>query len=299
MGDHGMITCIDTETTGDGPTDQVIELAAKCTGPGTVVEAPPATWLFQPTVPITPEARAVHHITDAELAEFGADLRLWTTGPQFGDTVAAHSADFDLRMIQQTWPKWQKPQRVICTYRCAKHIWPEAPRHGLQVLRYWLNLDVSPAGVPHRATYDTEVLAALVQRMLTTHTEYDLVRLTTTPVLLLTFPFGDYRGRPMPEVPMSYIQYMMERNDLDEDVRHTLTYWSQKADREPLLLETCRLKKYRGLPWSEVPLTYLQWILRQADFDCDTIHTARHHLNGAINAQQSSRVRQPDLPITG
>lgn len=58
-----MITVIDTETTGDGPADQVIEMAAVVVGKQQRALAP--EWyttaaravLVCPTVPIQPEAR--------------------------------------------------------------------------------------------------------------------------------------------------------------------------------------------------------------------------------------------------
>lgn len=47
--------------------------------------------------------------------------------------------------------------------------------------------------------------------------------------------------------------------------------------QEPVLLRKVRFGKHQGSLWSEVPLDYLRWIVRQ-DFDADVIHTARHWL---------------------
>lgn len=46
---------------------------------------------------------------------------------------------------------------------------------------------------------------------------------------------------------------------------------------KPLLLETCQLKKYKGVAWKNVPKDYLGWVVKQ-DFDEDTRHTAMYYL---------------------
>ena len=46
---------------------------------------------------------------------------------------------------------------------------------------------------------------------------------------------------------------------------------------EPVLLKVCDFGKHRGTPWSEVPKSYLQWMLGQ-DFNADQAYTARHWL---------------------
>lgn len=39
--------------------------------------------------------------------------------------------------------------------------------------------------------------------------------------------------------------------------------------KEPALLPTCPIGKFRGRPWSEVEIGFLQWMLRQQDMDND------------------------------
>ena len=50
-----------------------------------------------------------------------------------------------------------------------------------------------------------------------------------------------------------------------------------RLTREPVLLQRVKFGKHRGEQWSEVPRSYLRWVLRQ-DFDDDVLHTARHWL---------------------
>lgn len=52
--------------------------------------------------------------------------------------------------------------------------------------------------------------------------------------------------------------------------------------KRPVVLKTVRFGKHRGLKWSEVPRDYLSWMLRNGDFDDDTLHTARHYLDHTL-----------------
>jgi exodeoxyribonuclease X len=217
---------IDTETTGLGKEDQVIELAAAWEGGHN-------HFLVKPSVPVSPEARAVHHIPDKVLDNCG-NAATWR--PYLGDVFArhpgplvGHNVAFDIGMIKQTWPDlWVEEPAFICTYQCARHLWPEAPAHGNQVLRYWLGLrpTIRTNLPPHRALPDVAVTQALLLKMLERCDAEELVRLSKMPVLLRQVKFG----------------------------------------------------KHRGALWESVPRDYFQWILRNGEFDADTIHTARYYL---------------------
>lgn len=51
-----------------------------------------------------------------------------------------------------------------------------------------------------------------------------------------------------------------------------------KLQHNPVLMKTCGFGKHRGVPWKEVPRDYLAWILRNGEFDSDTLYTAKHYL---------------------
>ena len=64
--DHRMLV-LDTETTGTDPRrDQIIELSIQS---GLTNASPTKTWRIKPTVPIHPEAQALHGIGMNDLAE--------------------------------------------------------------------------------------------------------------------------------------------------------------------------------------------------------------------------------------
>ena len=87
--------------------------------------------------------------------------------------------------------------------RVAKHLWPDAPGYGNQVLRYWLELPVDSDCVPHRALGDAQVTAQLLLKelALVDGSVERLLELTETPVLLKTVSFGKHRGQLWKDVP--------------------------------------------------------------------------------------------------
>jgi exodeoxyribonuclease X len=221
------IAVIDTETTGLEITDQVVEVAA--------VELPSwETWttLVVPGVPISLEARAVHHILDHELREAPTvkglvieGLLPWT--PEH--VMACHNLEFDLRMLLQSgFPEAVLPGRKICTWRCSLHLFPDSPSHSNQVLRYYLDVKVPHHdGPPHRALPDALVTAAVLSRMLRERTVEELVELTTRPALLSKVPFGKSRGRPWSEMDRGFLMWVLDpRQTFNADVKHTARHWA-------------------------------------------------------------------------
>lgn len=74
-----------------------------------------------------------------------------------------------------------------------------------------------------------------------------------------------------------------------------------EISNRPVLLRMCRFGKHRDTPWVDVPKDYLRWILRNGDFDEDTIFTAKHWLDHVVPTvliqDQSIRQSQDGEPI--
>lgn len=220
------ITVVDTETTGNTDEDRAVEIAGVVVRPGA---ARPHAWHSSLVSPgdraVSPEARAAHHIPDSALV--GAPpleevMRAARTVYPENGLYAAHNAAFDRQYIPQPWQQ----SRWICTWRCAMHIWPDAPRYSNQVLRYWLGLDVTgmpgdAGATPHRALYDAWVTAAILREMLRERTPEDLLALTTQPVLLRRVRFGKHEGQLWEDVPSGYLRWILGQGDFDADVVHT------------------------------------------------------------------------------
>ena len=133
---------------------------------------------------------------------------------------AAHNAAFDQQWLP---PDLLGNLPLICTYKAAVHIWPEAPRHTNQVLRYWLNLDMdrSIADRAHRALPDAYVTAHLLREILKHASIEELICWTNEPVLLPRVPFGKHRGHKWTDVPPDYLQWILRQQDMNEDVAYT------------------------------------------------------------------------------
>lgn len=232
---------LDVETTGTDPAkDQVVELAYVATD--LERERGCNSTLVKASVPITPEASAVHHLIDEDLVDaLPTDAAMsWLMDRVLGETSAwpgavayvAHNAPFDRSFLPMLTDKpW------LDTLRMAMRYLPELPKHGNQYLRYALKLDVPHDIGAHRAEGDCIATASLLRYLLAGPARADFERLGVAEFA-------------------AYVD-------------------------SPLVLKTCRFGKHAGKPWAEVPRDYLAWILRQPDFDPDVRHTAKVMLNQA------------------
>lgn len=278
-----MIIVLDTETTGLAPPEaEVIELAAVRLCRDEFL-AGGSSQLIPSVRPIPPEASAVHHLVAEDFGPFeGMTLeQAWRVVVHWGDcrhelieAFVAHNAEYDKQFLKHLTgdTPW------LCTYRCARHLYPEAPGFGNQTLRYYLGLKPNiPEGLfPHRALYDTIVTAEILQAMLKLRPLAELLELQNKSVLLPKVTMGEHKGKPWSELPASYLAWIM-KNDFDQDVKFTAGYWTEH--HVPILLETMAVGKHKDKPFKEIPRDYLIWILKQ-DFDVDIIHTTKHWLNG-------------------
>jgi exodeoxyribonuclease X len=242
----------DTETTGAEETDQVCELGIvtlireETKKRGVHVYENHGRWssLIRPTCSMTVFGRAAHHISDDELNESWtmSELLVRRGLPEFmGDVVGvAHNLEFDSRMMCQSGvPKEFMPKRNICTWKCAQHLYPDAPRYSNQILRYWLGIIVPQMLTlpPHRALPDAVVTAGIVTAMLASHTVEELIELTSKPVLLKTCHMGEHAGKPWKEVDIGFLRWIVSKGPrrtnpkggrdigFDDDIMYTVKHW--------------------------------------------------------------------------
>lgn len=219
-----IIRVIDFESRGLPPDNcQIVEAATV-----DLVEVGDGEWtrgqmwrsFINPGLPIPPEVSAIHHITDEMVKD--APTIDEAKAEIFADTVdhfAAHNARFEIACAP-----WL-PQPVLCTYKCAIAAWPEAPSHANQVLRYWLKLKLADEdGPPHRALGDAYVTAAILRRLLAAgNLVEDMLKVSSMPAMLPRFHFGEHTGKPIAEVPESYLSWIVHKSKgpWDEDVMYT------------------------------------------------------------------------------
>jgi exodeoxyribonuclease X len=220
------IHIVDVETTGlDPEKDRIVELAAVMVSDmidGRWIAYDERQSFVDPGIPIPPEASGVHHIIDEDVKGapqlfeaiedvFGLD---WQDGV---DLIAGHNCRFDRDFLTPL-----RNKSWIDTWRCAMHVWPDAPGFGNQTLRYWLGI-VLPRDGAHRALADARVTAEILIRLLAERSIDELRRLSTKAVVLKKVGFGKHFGLLWTEVPKSYLEWARDQ-DFEPDVRHTIKF---------------------------------------------------------------------------
>jgi DNA polymerase III epsilon subunit-like protein len=236
----------DTETTGAGTQDRIIQVGAMIVHGRDEIEVYDELCLAD--VPINIEAMEVHNITPdvienqppyAEL-EFTKKIHELNVSENY---LIAHNISFDLGMLEKE--GFENHYTLIDTLRCAKHLLADSPYHRLQYLRYSLELykeegsEADKRNITikaHDAIGDVLVMKLLLSKLVKlTQEKYTgenpmkkLAELTQTPVLMKTFKFGKYKDREIAEIVKAdsgYINWMKNNMDLDEDMLHTLEYY--------------------------------------------------------------------------
>lgn len=234
------IYTIDFETTGVDPkTCHPVEVALY--GEDLEFES-----FIQPPIPIPPETSAIHHITDEDvsMAESWEDVRNVLAGLLTVEKdsqlpiLVAHNADYEKNILLR------KPEGCsdfppviwICTYKCALRVWPEAPSHKNEALRYWLQLGESrgrrAAQSTHSALHDTKVTYLILQALLERATIDELVEWTELPAKLPKMPMGKHFGKPWSDVPADYLQWCLKQADMREDVKFCCKEELERRRRE-------------------------------------------------------------------
>lgn len=202
----------DTETTGTQiDKDRIVELAAYN---GTTSES--FQTLVNPEIPIPAEATKIHGITTAEVADAPRFPEAYQKFIEFCGTdnilVAHNNNAFDYPLLVRECRRHglSEPQlRTIDSLKWAKKYRTDLPQHSLQYLRQVYGFEENQA---HRALDDVitlyRVFSALVGD-LSPDQIYDLLNETCHP-RIFKMPFGKYKGKPLSEVPSSYIAWLQK-----------------------------------------------------------------------------------------
>ena len=224
---------VDIETTGVEPPAEIIEFGRVDlvqTDQGARIERPMAR-LYRPLRGIPPETMAVHHIRPEDIPEEAPvctldKLRQAVFGGTAPEILVAHNSAFEQKFIGV-----EATDAIpwICTYKSALRVWPEAPGHSNQTLRYWLGLklDEHYAMPPHRAGPDAWVTAHILAELLKIASANDMIAWTKEPRLMRAVPFGKHRGLAWSAAPLDYLQWMIKQTDMDEDAQ-----WNARNELE-------------------------------------------------------------------
>lgn len=234
---------LDTETTGTGETDRVIQLGYMVLGEKKIEVQ---NEFFSSNIPISFGAMEVHGITPdmlegkPECKDSSSYRRLLELNTS-ENYLIIHNAPFDISMLEREGFKTQ--MRVIDTLRVAKHLFPDEEAHRLQYFRYKMELykeeqkEADALGIvikAHDAIGDVLVLKLFLSKLKdvvlakfpTANPVEKMVDLTMTPILIKSFNFGKYKGKTLEEVASSdaaYLRWMLSGMEkLDEDLKYSI-----------------------------------------------------------------------------
>ncbi len=238
------IIFFDTETTGNGADDRLLQLAVKERG----VANPVLNALYKPPLPIAIEAMSIHHITEKMVA----DQPSFPASPDYGrmkelfesdDTIAvAHNAAFDIGMLAR---EGIVPRTTICTYKVARALDPQEQiaQYKLQYLRYLLGIEIEATA--HDAFGDVAVLEGVFERMLAKMVQQhgseeaaieEMKKISDRPLLFTTIRFGKHKGKRIEDiarVDKGYLQWLLDEKkkspEGEGDWIYTLEHYLAKA----------------------------------------------------------------------
>lgn len=213
-----IIRVIDFETTGiEPPKAEVCEVGICDLHLEDRRIKPPMSWLCKVNE-MPPDVRAIHHISLAECAPWDA-FDPASMFKEHCDAIAAHNSGFETKFFSPEAP-------VICTYKSALRMWPDAPGHSNGVLRYWLedqgkinpdHMETQPA---HRAGPDAYVTAHILLALFDAGaTGREMAAWTKEPPLMPTCPLGKFRGKPWPEVDGGFLDWMLRQPTMEAGLK--------------------------------------------------------------------------------
>ncbi|MBO3274160.1 3'-5' exonuclease [Pseudomonas schmalbachii] len=218
----------DTETTGIGPHDEIIEAGwiILPDDPMELNSEEPAVYrhhreLFRPSVPIALGAMATHHIVPEDL-EFCRPSSEFSLPPDITYLVG-HHVDFDWRMAGQP------NVRRICTLALSRTLFPQLDSHTQSAMLYhlfsgnrrYIRTRLKSA---HAALDDAENCLLLLTRLLEVlgtslgvhPTTWDeLWQISEQARVPSVMPYGVHRGTSIADLPDDYVSELTQQSDLD------------------------------------------------------------------------------------
>lgn len=221
---------LDTEATGNEPSkDRLCQVCYKTEKGGVKMG------YFKPPIPISVEAMSVTHITN-KMVENAEEFSQSEMKKELSEllkegVLIAHNALFDIAMLRA---EGVEVPRFVDTLRVVRYLDPDnkIPKHNIQFLRYFLELDVE--GAAHDAEGDVNVLEALFKRLYTKLPDLEkMMEISSRPTLFKNFIFGKYKGKSIEDVLKTdrrYMEWLLNtmlaaEQDTDEDWIYTLKHY--------------------------------------------------------------------------
>lgn len=217
-----ILRTIDFETTGlpENGEQSVIESAYVDIGADNLEYIKEQQCIVKPSTSIDIMAQAVHHISQDICDNYGHDWELEVkpdlTSCKEADVLiyVAHNADFEKAFFNPKGSIW------IDTYKVALKLYPDAPSHSNQVLKYYLGIeDMAIHHPPHRALPDCRVTVEILKRMREHITFNEMVKISKEPPYLTRIGFGKHKGERFEDLPQDYLGWLSKQADMDEGVK--------------------------------------------------------------------------------
>ncbi|GAA5007381.1 DUF3820 family protein [Acinetobacter puyangensis] len=169
---------------------------------------------------------AIHHILPQDLvgkANF-REFRL----PQDTIYLIGHNIDYDIQAIARCGQD-VRHIKPICTLALARYVWPNLDSHSLSTLSYVIsdNLEQTRQQLKnaHNAKTDILLTANLLDKIIQHYQITDIEQLyqqSQQARLPQFMPFGKYKGTPLAQVPIDYVQWLLRQSDIDPYLREAL-----------------------------------------------------------------------------
>jgi exodeoxyribonuclease X len=210
-----IVRVADTETTGLADPKEMCEIGwtdIRLFPTGWAIESGPHARIVNPGMPITPGARAAHHLSDEDVADgMSPDeaRAMLTTGV---DYLCFHNALYDCQLVKPKIP-------VICTYKCSKERWPDLESHKNGAIWYALGLGGGAKQMEpvHRAGPDSWTTAHILLDLLRIYTPDMMVEISRNPLRLLKVTFGKHNGKTFAELPWDYLDWIVNKSEMCSD----------------------------------------------------------------------------------
>ncbi len=176
--------------------------------------------------PISLGAMAVHHILESEI-EGQPHCSLFKL-PAETIYIVGHKIEYDIQALNRAGVD-TKHIKTICTLSLSQHLWPELDSHTLSALSYFFAKDAVKIRDylrnAHSASVDILLTASLLNQIIQKLAINDLnsLALAAEAIQIPTkMTFGKHKGEAIADLPKSYIDYLLGRNDLDRHLRKAL-----------------------------------------------------------------------------
>lgn len=171
MWDDVPFTVFDTETTGFGSDDRIVEISVSVYQGQNLLDS--LSTLVNPGRPIPEDSSAVHRIYDADVTDAPRWEQIQDRVLKFFDTdrpIVAHGIAFDTRMLrQECGDALRLSPFTFCTMEYAKRKHPvlslRKKGHRLEDLAVFFDIPFD-ANAAHGADYDVAILAAVTIAMM-------------------------------------------------------------------------------------------------------------------------------------